>query len=91
MENFLGLLFGVSTWGSLVGTVVGGAAYLFLPEHLPRIEIGIVLFVFSMVVGRVIEFMVISRKSQAAFPNQTLKRTGRKRRNFLHSYGRPAA
>jgi hypothetical protein len=64
MEHFFGLLLAVSSWGSLVGVTLGGAAYLLLPERLPRIEIGIVLFVISIVVGRVIEAIVMSKKSE---------------------------
>jgi hypothetical protein len=66
MEHFFSLLIAVTSWGSLVGAALGGAVYFLLPERFPRIEIGIVLFVISVVFGRIFEAIVLSRKEESA-------------------------
>lgn len=62
METLLGLIGSLPTLGSLVGAALGGVAYVLLPERLPRIEIAIGLFVLSLIVGKFIDLLMLSRK-----------------------------
>ncbi len=62
MEILLGLLGSLSTLGSLVGAALGGVAFILLPEHFPRIEIAIGLFVLSLIIGKFLDLLILSRK-----------------------------